>query len=107
MSTASSAWVLDLTGRPPDHVQLAYLADSYAPRIFFHSDGPRASATMTLSIYFHGSPEEIAAVGDGYVLNEAVGTRASSSISGQHARLWNASGALLATTEQLCWFRET
>lgn len=104
-STVSSAWVRDRTGRPLDVVQLAYLADQYAPRVFFISDGPRASATTTLSVHFHGSTEEIDAVGDGYLLNEATGTRASMSLAGQQARLWSPAGALLATTEQLAWYR--
>jgi acyl-CoA thioesterase len=104
-STVSSAWAREKTGRRFDHAQLAYLADAYAPRVFFIADGPRMSATLTLSVYFHGTDDEIAAVGDGYILNEAIGTRATTSTSGQQARLWSADGALLATTEQLCWYR--
>lgn len=78
---------------------------AYAPRSFYWAEGPRPSATVTLSVYFHGTPAEIAAVGDGCVLNEAVGTRGATSTSGQFARLWRRDGVLLATTEQLCWFR--
>jgi len=88
-----------------DRQQLALLSDVRPPRSFFWSDGPRVSATLTLSVYFHGTDDEIDAVGDGYLLNEATGTRATASTSGQEARLWSADGALLATTEQLCWFR--
>lgn len=32
-------------------------------------------------------------------------TRGERSTSGQRARLWSRPGALLATTEQLCWYR--
>ena len=103
--TSSSAWVRELSGRAVDHVQLAYLADQYAPRSFCWSEGPRPSATITLSVYFHGTPEEIAAVGDDYVLTEAIGTRGALSTSGQQARLWSRQGHRLATTEQLCWYR--
>ena len=56
-------------------------------------------------MYFHGTAEEIDAVGDDYLLNEATGTRGERSTSGQQARLWSRDGALLATTEQLCWYR--
>ena len=104
-STSSSAWVRETTGRSVDHVQLAFLADAYAPRAFFWSDGPRLSATMSLSIYFHATDAELAAVGMDYILNEAIGTRGAHSTSGQQARLWSRRGDLLATTEQLCWFR--
>jgi hypothetical protein len=88
-----------------DHVQLAYLADQYAPRSFFWGAGMRPSATITLSVYFHATADELAAVGTDYVLNDATGTRGEQSTSGQLARLWSRNGALLATTEQLCWYR--
>jgi acyl-CoA thioesterase len=104
-ATASVAWVREMTGRRVDPVQLAFLADAYAPRSFFWSEGPRPSATMSMSVYFHASDEEIDAVGDDYVLNEAVGTRGAQSTSGQQARLWSRTGDLLVTTQQLCWYR--
>ena len=98
-------WVRDVSGRPLDHLQLAYFADQYAPRTFLWGDGPGPSATITMSVYFHATDDEIAAVGDDYILNEATGTRAEHSTSGQQARLWSRDGVLLATTEQLCWYR--
>jgi acyl-CoA thioesterase len=103
--TTGLLWVRDTSGRTLDHVQLAYLADQYAPRSFFWGAGPRPSATITMSVYFHARDEELAAVGDDYILNEATGTRGDQSTSGQQARLWSRQGALLATTEQLCWYR--
>jgi len=102
---ASTFWVRELSGRQLDHLQLAYLADQYAPRSFYWGPGPRPAATLTMSIYFHGTPGEIAEVGDDYLLNEATGTRGEQSTSGQEAILWSRQGALLATTEQLSWYR--
>ena len=99
------AWVREMTGRQIDHLQLTFLSDAYAPRSFFWSNGPRLSATLTLSIQFHATDDEIAAIGDDYVLNEASGTRGAASTSGQQARLWSRQGALLVTTEQLHWYR--
>ncbi len=101
----SSGWVRDVSGRPLDHLLLAYFADQYAPRSFFWGEGFRPSATISMSVYFHATEEELAAVGDDYILNEATGTRAEQSTSGQQARLWSRDGILLATTEQLCWYR--
>ena len=104
-STQSASWVRETSGRRVDYVQLAYLADNYAPRCFFWSEGPRLSATMTFSVYFHATPDEIDAIGDDYVLNEATATRGHASTVGQQARLWSRQGKLLVTTEQLCSFR--
>ena len=103
--TRSLIWVRDASGRPLDHLQLAYLADQYAPRSFYWGGDPGPSATISMSVYFHATDDELAAVGDDYILNEATGTRGEHSTSGQQARLWSRDGTLLATTEQLCWYR--
>ena len=103
--TSSAHWMRDRSGRPVDHVQLAYLADQNAPRSFFWGSGPRLSATLTMSVYFHGTEDEIAAAGSDYLLAETIGTRGHRSTSDQHSRIWSRRGALLATTEQLCWYR--
>ncbi len=103
--TRSISWVREMTGRSMDYLQLTFLADAYAPRVFQISSGPRPSSTLTLSVYYHATSPELNAIGDDYVLNEAIGTRAEQSTAGQQARLWSRSGALLATTEQLHWFK--
>jgi acyl-CoA thioesterase len=104
-SSLSLSWVRELSGRPVDHLQLAFLSDCYAPRIWFASAGPRMSATMTLSVHFLAGDRELQAVGDNYVFSEVIGTRGADSIVGQQARFWSARGVLLATSEQLCWYR--
>ena len=100
-----SMWVRGVAGQPIDHLHLAYFADQYAPRSFFFGGGPGPSATISMSVYFHATDDEIAAVGDDYILNEATGTRGEHSTSGQQANLWSRDGTLLVTTEQLCWYR--
>jgi hypothetical protein len=65
----------------------------------------RPSSTLTLSAYFYASADELAAIGEDFILSEAVGTRAAASIIGSQLNMWNRSGALLATSEQLCWFK--
>jgi acyl-CoA thioesterase len=103
--TRSAHWLRDSRGRPMDHLLLAYLADQYAPRSFLWGVGFRPSATITMSVYFHATDEELEAVGTDFILNEAIGTRGEHSTSGQQARLWSRGGHLLATTEQLAWYR--
>lgn len=104
-STYSSGWVRETSGRSVDHLQLAFFADHRAPRSFFWSDGPRPSATLTLSVYLHATDDELAAVGDDDVLSEAFGTRGAQSTSEEHLRLWSRHGALLATSVQMAWYR--
>lgn len=104
-STASLGWIRERSGRAVDHVQLALLADLKPPRSFYWHDALHPSSTVMLSVYFLATPEEVSTVGDDYVLCEAVGTRGADSLSGEQVRLWSRDGILLATSEQLCWYR--
>ncbi len=45
------------------------------------------------------------ALGDDDLLSEAFGTRGADSTSEEHLRLWSRQGALLATSEQMAWYR--
>ena len=103
--TTSTAWVRDLSGRTIDHAQLAFLADHRPPRSWYWGEGPRPSATLTLSVWFHATDAELADVGDDEVLSEAFGVRGAQSTSEEHARLWSRTGALLASSVQLAWYR--
>lgn len=58
-----------------------------------------------MSVYFYATEAELAAVGADFILSEVAGVRAEGSTSGLTMRLWSRQGALLATSEQLCWFR--
>jgi acyl-CoA thioesterase len=104
-NTSSAHWVKDLSGRPVDHLQVAYIADQLPPRSFAWREEAHPSASLTMSVHFLATPAEIAAIGDDYVLVDADGTRGADSTSGHHARLWSRDGTLLATTDQLALFR--
>jgi acyl-CoA thioesterase len=103
--THTMSWVREMSGRPVDPLQLAFLSDVYAPRIFLKSKAPRPSSTVTMSVYFHATEAELTEVGDDYLLSDVTGTRAEHSTVGSQVRLWSPRGALLATSEQLCWFK--
>jgi len=101
----SVQWIRERTGHAVDHVLLSYFADCYPPRILYRGSRPRPSSTLTMSVYFYASAAELASVGDDFILSEAVGTRAEQSVVGSQVRLWSRTGALLATSEQICWFK--
>jgi acyl-CoA thioesterase len=103
--TVSHGWVRETSGRKMDAIQLAYLCDILAPRVFHISKGPRPTSTVTLSLNILAGPEELATIGDDWILNEVTATRIEQSQAGSHARHWSRAGKLLATSEQLCWFR--
>jgi acyl-CoA thioesterase len=98
-------WLRETSGRALDVVQLAYLADNFPPRSWSRRSEPGPYSTLTLSVYFHATDAELAALGDDDVLLDVSSSRAESSTVGAQARIWSRGGVLLATTEQLGWFR--
>lgn len=104
-TTRSINWEKETSGRSIDAVQIALVADLGAPRVFFISAGPRPSSTITMSVYFHATTDELVGCGDDYILSDMIGTRIEGATTGSRKDMWSRGGKLLATTEQMCWFR--
>ena len=105
LDTRTLSWERDASGRAIDALTLALLSDLGAPRVYLVSPGPRPSATLTLSVTFLAGPAELAACGDDFILADMVATRIEQSTCGSRKDMWSRGGTLLATSEQLCWFR--
>lgn len=103
--TRALHWAREISSAPLDHVRLAYLADCYPPRMLPIGTTWRMSSTLTMAVYFYATREEMAAASDGYVLSEVTGTRAAASTCGSWLNMWSRTGALMATSEQMCWFK--
>lgn len=103
--TRTLGWEKETSGRAIDVLTLALLSDLGAPRVFTISPGPRPSATLTLSVNFLASEAELAACGDDFILSDMIATRIEQSTVGSRKSMWSRAGSLLATSEQLCWFR--
>jgi acyl-CoA thioesterase len=99
------SWERNASGRVIDVLTLALLSDLGAPRVYLVSPGPRPSATLTLSVTFLAGPDELAACGDDFILADMIATRIEQSTVGSRKDMWSRAGTLLATSEQLCWFR--
>lgn len=99
-------WAADNPPRPLDHVSLAALCDIFVIRIF-QVRGLRVPAgTVSMTCYFHATPEEIAAQGTRPVLAKADSARFGGQFFDQQGEIWSADGRLLATTTQVVWFKE-
>ena len=103
-SSESRAWVKDADNRPLDWVSLAAQADAPIPRIFLVTARPSPIATLSMSVYFHATPEAFAEVGGDYILIDAICNSGHDGFHDQSVRLWSRSGKLLATSEQVVWY---
>jgi len=99
-------WLRDAHGRALSAVSLAAMADFAPPRTFYFSTALRPSSTVSMNVYFHATRDELASVGDDFILSEVFARRCESGFYDHEVRLWSRSGTLLATSEQVAAFRD-
>jgi acyl-CoA thioesterase len=99
-------WVRDQPPRPLDFASLTALADVFTPRIWHRRATFVPLGTVSMTVYFHASAEQLAACGTGYLLGQAQGQAFGQGYFDQSAQLWNEAGDLLATSHQVVYFKE-
>ncbi|WP_151952807.1 acyl-CoA thioesterase [Brevibacterium sp. Marseille-P9724] len=97
-------WLRHAPSRHWDAVALASAADSFFPRIFLRTGKPHPAATISLTTYFLGTPEDYASAGE-YLLCQGRAQRFGGGTADQSARLFSSAGNLLVSTHQLTYFR--
>jgi acyl-CoA thioesterase len=102
----SLLWVADHPRRPLDPLSLAALCDVFFVRVFQVRGTLVPAGTVTMTVHFHASAEEIAAQGDEPVLGVADAQAFGRNFGDQTAQIWSKHGRLLASTTQLAWFKE-
>ncbi len=104
-NSRSLAWVRSRRG-PMDKAMLGMVTDHSPPRSMYALGRTVSTTTLSLTAYLHGTAEEIAEVGDDYILVECEGRVGGHGASDERSSYWSRSGKLLATSEQLAWYRE-
>ncbi len=90
-----------------DRALLGMATDNSPPRVMYALGPGRAmSTTLTLTAYLHATNADLAQVGNDYILVEYDGRVGNAGSSDEHSRYWRRDGKLLATSEQLAWYRE-
>lgn len=100
------AWLRDVPARPLDFPSLAALCDAFFPRIFLRRPQMAPIATVSLNIYFHVDAAELAGEGAGPVLCAAKAQVFNKGYYDQEGQVWGRDGKLLATTQQVAWYKE-
>ena len=103
-SSRSLAWVRSMRG-PLDKALLGMITDNSAPRAMYALGPTINNTTLSLTAYLHGTVEDIAAVGDDFILVECEGRVGAGGASDERSSYWRRDGKLLATSEQLAWYR--
>lgn len=101
----STAWVRSRRGAM-DKALLGMITDNSPPRAMYALGYGVMTTTLSLTVYLHASSEEVAAVGDDFILVEYEGRVGGGGVSDERSSYWRRDGKLLATSEQLVWYRE-
>ena len=104
-TSTTTMWIRDSPERGLDHLSLTALGDSFFPRSFLRLGRPVPAGTVTLSIYFMATADELEAQGTDFVLGSVHAHRFHGSYHDESARLWSRDGTLLAISNQLMYFK--
>lgn len=102
----SLVWFRDAEPRVLDFQSLASMSDMFYPRIWLRRAKRVPAGTVSITTYFHAGVVELAEVGTGYLLGRAVGQQYRNGFFDQAAQLWSEAGVLLATSNQIVYFKE-
>lgn len=102
----SALWVRDEPPRPLDFASLAALADTFFPRVFLRRRTLVPIGTVSLTTYFHADAAMLAAQGDAPLLACARGLTFRNGYCDQRGELWSTRRELLASTQQVMYYRE-
>jgi acyl-CoA thioesterase len=105
--SVSTLWVRHKPNRHLDFPALAALADIFYPRVFLRRGGPVPAGTVSMTTYFHVGGVDLADYGTDFVLATARGQQFTRGYFDQAAHLWSRDGVLLATTNQIVYYRDS
>ncbi len=104
--SVTHAWLTDVPPRPLDHASLTSICDAFFPRIFLRRPHMAPIATVSLNVYYHVDAGELAAEGSAHVLCVAKAQVFNKGYYDQEGQVWGRDGKLLATTQQIAWYKE-
>jgi acyl-coenzyme A thioesterase PaaI-like protein len=100
----SLAWVRSKRG-VLDKALLGMITDNSAPRAMYALGPTIMTTTLSLTAYLHATVQDLAEVGDDFILVECEGRVGRGGASDERSSYWRRDGKLLATSEQLAWYR--
>ena len=78
----------------------------FYPRVWRRRATPVPAGTVSITTYFHADAAQMAQVGTGYLLGQATGQQFRNGFFDQTAQLWSEGGQLLATSNQIVYYKE-
>jgi len=82
------------------------MSDVFYPRIWLRRAKHVPAGTVSITTYFHADAAQLAEVGTGFLLGQATGQQFFNGFFDQTAQLWSEAGVLLATSNQIVYYKE-
>jgi acyl-CoA thioesterase len=105
-SARTEVWMRDNPVRKLDFVSLMSMSDAFFARPFHVLGKLITVGTVSMTTYFHCDEADLAEAGDDYLLGVADANVFEKGYSDQIAELWTRGGRLLATSQQILYFRD-
>jgi len=102
--TPAMTWVRDNPVRTLDYLSLSNRCDALFPAIFAHRQKIDPIATVSFNVYFHTSADELKRIGEAHTLGVSRTNVHHNGFADSEAWMW-ANDRLIATTQQLMWYR--
>ena len=102
----SVLWLRDTSPRALDFASLMAMSDMFYPRVWLRRAKRVPAGTVSMTTYFHAEAAQLAEVGTGYLLGRATGQQFRNGFFDQAVQLWSEAGMLLATSNQIAYFKE-
>lgn len=105
-SSETIHWMRDNPARPLDFASLTAMCDIFFPRIFVRRAEFVPVGTVSLTIYFHVSAEQLAIHGKQLLLGQARANHFGGGYFDQSGEIWSPTGELFATTHQIVYYKK-
>lgn len=99
-------WLRDAQPRALDFASLTAMSDVFYPRVWLRRATVVPAGTVSITTYFHCTAAQLAEVGTGHLLGRATGQQFAQGFFDQSAQLWSQAGRLLATSNQIVYYKE-
>ena len=102
----SCGWFADEPARGLDFASLAALCDVFFPRVWLRRAQRVPIGTVSMTVYFHASAQELSENPGRFVLGQAHSHVMHDGFADQTGALWSEAGRCLATTHQTLYYKE-
>lgn len=99
-------WLRDAQPRVLDFAALTAMSDIFFPRVWLRRAAVVPVGTVSITTYFHCTAAQLAEVGTGHLLGRATGQQFAQGFFDQSAQLWSQAEHLLATSNQIVYYKE-